>query len=385
MRKKWLVGVILTLALVFVAVAPALATEVGGFQIPDQSPTGPDRYVADFGNVFTPAEKAQLVELAQSINKSTSVEVLFLTVNLEDPSMINQVAPMVGSKWGVGKKSQHNGIVVAAAARPGDFLSTSSSRKRKVFIASGYGISPLLSDSELTQLGVTSMQPLTKQNQWFAAFKAGGEELKTRLEAAKAPQTSASNNSAPQTNNDTSGSSVVWVVLLVLILGAGAVAFFVIRKKEREAAEAAEAARLDEEARRARAAAATRAHVAEPTAPKPQKTPPRTFVPAPVPVPVHPKAHTEHKDDDAERRRRQEEEDRRRRREEEEREEEDRRRRDDTFTTGAILGGFGSSDGGSSGGFDSGFGGGGGGGIDFGDSGGFSGGDFGASGGGFDA
>jgi len=198
---------IVTLVVLLGLVTPALAVSSAAFKIPP-APTGPNRYVSDWANILSPEEEAKLVELSTQIEAKSGTEIAFVTIELDDPDGIDHLAPLIGDAWGVGKKEASNGYVIAASAKPGDFQSTNSTRKRNVFIATGLGSGGVVTDIQATDIFEQQMKPLTKQNKWGEALLVGGTAV-AKL-AAGEPATAAS--------EETSLVTIIFFIIVVLAI-----------------------------------------------------------------------------------------------------------------------------------------------------------------------
>lgn len=159
------------------ATARSDAPTADSFQLPAK-PTGPNRYVQDLAGILTPNEEKRLVDLATKVEKSTTAEMLFLTVEIDDPDNLRGLADRVLHEWGVGKQDKDNGIVIAVAAKPGDFTSINTgTRKRRYSISTGYGTEGIIPDLKANEIAETKMVPLFQKNEWAEGLNAGGSAV----------------------------------------------------------------------------------------------------------------------------------------------------------------------------------------------------------------
>lgn len=217
---------LLGLILLFALLASGCSSSAEGtssadsFKIPP-SPTGHDRYVQDFAGVLSLEEKDRLVKLSTELEEKTTVEIVFVTVILSDPENVKELATEMGDKWGVGKEDKDNGIVIACAAKPGDFGSTNNgTRKRECFIATGSGSEGIVTDIQATDIFEEQMKPQTKKNQWGEAFYMGGSAVGQLFAAEKGTSL---NNAADATTiaQNSDDEMPAWILILVLIIGIG--------------------------------------------------------------------------------------------------------------------------------------------------------------------
>ncbi len=175
------IAVALLIALPFIvgceATAKSDAPTADSFQLPTK-PTGPNRYVQDLAGILTPNEEKQLVDLSAKVEKETTAEMLFLTVEIDDPDNLRGLADRVLHEWGVGKQDKDNGIVIAVAAKPGDFMSINTgTRKRQYSISTGYGTEGIVPDLKANEIAEAKMVPHFKSNEWAEGLSAGGSAV----------------------------------------------------------------------------------------------------------------------------------------------------------------------------------------------------------------
>lgn len=148
--------------LIFVGIAIGLNLVA---QIPERP--NPPRLVNDFANILSDQEKAFLEDSLVLFARSTSTQIVVVTVpDLQgyDPG---DFAFRLGEKWGVGQKDKDNGIVVLVKPKQGN-------SKGEVFIATGYGLEGILPDATVNSTVVDyEMIPRFKQNDYFGGIFAG--------------------------------------------------------------------------------------------------------------------------------------------------------------------------------------------------------------------
>lgn len=94
-------------------------------------------FVNDFADVMSDEDETAFLTKAQALEKSTSAEVVIVTVDSLDGDEPYEYATELGTKWGVGKEQEDNGIVILL-----------SEEDREIFIAVGYGLEGALPDSK---------------------------------------------------------------------------------------------------------------------------------------------------------------------------------------------------------------------------------------------
>jgi len=148
---------IFTLLICFVTISIA--------QIPDRPV--PPRLVNDFANILTEAERAQLEDSLVQFARTTSTQIVVVTVSDLEGNDPGDFAFQIGEKWGVGQKGSDNGIVVLVKPKIGN-------SKGEVFIATGYGLEGILPDAVVNSTVIDfEMIPRFKENNYYGGISGG--------------------------------------------------------------------------------------------------------------------------------------------------------------------------------------------------------------------
>jgi uncharacterized protein len=138
---------------------------ISAAQIPERPV--PPRLVNDIANVLTDTERAQLEDTLVQFARTTSTQIVVVTVpDLEgyDPG---DYAFQLGEKWGVGQKDKNNGIVILVKPKQGN-------SKGQVFIATGYGLEGILPDAIVNSTVVDyEMIPRFQENNYYQGIASG--------------------------------------------------------------------------------------------------------------------------------------------------------------------------------------------------------------------
>ena len=119
-------------------------------------PMSPPRLVNDYAGLLSAQENELLESKLVNYNDTTSSQfsvVIIRSVGMYD---IAQYAAELGQKWGVGKSGKDNGLLVLVAAED-----------RKVFIATGYGLEPTITDAASKRVIENYIVPNFKQEKYF--------------------------------------------------------------------------------------------------------------------------------------------------------------------------------------------------------------------------
>src|SRR5215510_4972706 len=75
----------------------------------------PRGYVNDFANVIDVGHEAQIDALLRETERSTSAEIVVVTVSTLDGMTVEDYASRLFAAWGIGKKGKDNGVLVLVA------------------------------------------------------------------------------------------------------------------------------------------------------------------------------------------------------------------------------------------------------------------------------
>jgi uncharacterized protein len=96
------------------------------------------RSVRDLASVVEPADRDRMERRHRALFDATGVAIVVVTVPDLEGEPIEDFATRVGTEWGVGKKGEDRGIVVALAVK-----------ERRIFVATGYGVEGFLPDGRV--------------------------------------------------------------------------------------------------------------------------------------------------------------------------------------------------------------------------------------------
>ncbi len=160
MKNKILKNSILTCTVLFLFVINSFAQTYNNIKVNPRS--NPPTAVNDFANIFSPQEKIALETKLATFFKTTSNEILIVTVNSLSDNNVEDVAYAYGKAWKPGNKTKDNGAIILLSMEP-----------RKIRIEVGKGLEGALPDGLAGTIIRQEIIPLLKQNQYFAAFDKG--------------------------------------------------------------------------------------------------------------------------------------------------------------------------------------------------------------------
>jgi len=123
----------------------------------------PPRLVNDFAGMLSSQEADQMENKLVEFGKSTSTQIVVVTLktlNGEDKAM---VATEIGQKWGVGQKGFDNGVVILVKEK-------TTESKGEVFIAVGYGLEGVIPDATTKQIIENEIIPSFKLGNYNAGI-----------------------------------------------------------------------------------------------------------------------------------------------------------------------------------------------------------------------
>ncbi len=163
------------------------------------------RPVVDEAGILTDQEEYDLVAKLKAYNDSTSNQIVIVTVKSLHGYASDQYANEIGHYWGVGGQAKYdNGIVILVST------GTEEEGKRKVFIATGYGLEGALPAILCKRIVDNEMVPSLKSGNYYTAFD---KAINAIIKAA------AGEYKAPDNYNKKSGNGGGKGILAIVIIG----------------------------------------------------------------------------------------------------------------------------------------------------------------------
>lgn len=132
----------------------------------------PAVYVHDYAGWLTPDEKTRLEQKLVAYHDSTSTQiVVMIRPDIGDYDKATYAFEL-GNRWGIGRKSKDNGVVMLVKTVPPD---------RGIFIATGYGTEGALPDAAAGRIIREVMAPYFRQEQYFQGIDAGTSSIISAL------------------------------------------------------------------------------------------------------------------------------------------------------------------------------------------------------------
>jgi uncharacterized protein len=142
----------------------------------------PPKLVNDYLNILTTEQKDALERKLVAYDDSTSNQFVIITIGDIGDNDIGDFATALGRKWGVGGKEFNNGLILV-------ILIDKERNKRKVWIATGYGLEGAIPDITAKTIIENDILPNFKANDIYRGLNEGTNELiKAAAGEYKAPQ-----------------------------------------------------------------------------------------------------------------------------------------------------------------------------------------------------
>lgn len=128
------------------------------------SPVG---YVNDFANMLSPGDKERLNNEITSIERDTTVEIAIVTVDSLQGVSVEEYAVKLFEKWGIGKKSNNNGLLILVAKN-----------EREYRIETGYGLEGTINAARAGRIGREILEPNFKNGKYGKGLYEAVLEIK---------------------------------------------------------------------------------------------------------------------------------------------------------------------------------------------------------------
>lgn len=140
------------------------AVQVQAQGIPD--PPNPPRLVNDFANVLTTDQVNRLESELEAFARSTTTQIVVVTVPSLDGYDIAGYSFKLGEKWGVGQKGKNNGVVII-------FKPKTEREQGRAFVAVGYGLEGIIPDAIANRIVDREMIPHFKEGDTYSGLLQG--------------------------------------------------------------------------------------------------------------------------------------------------------------------------------------------------------------------
>ncbi len=126
----------------------------------------PPKLVNDFAHMMSAEEQSRLEAKLVEFEKTTSNQILVITIKSLGAYDVSDYAIQLGKLWGVGKSSKNNGVVVLA-----------SLQEHKINISTGKGLEGALTDLTCGRIIRNEMRPLFKNGYYYNGFDKAADAI----------------------------------------------------------------------------------------------------------------------------------------------------------------------------------------------------------------
>jgi uncharacterized protein len=187
----------------FVAILASAICAYGAETIPPK----PDRYFNDYAGVVTPGAAQRFNEQLAQFERETSDQVLVVVYHtMQSDSSIDDYTRRVAQAWGVGQKTQRNGVVL--------FVFVDD---RKMFIQVGYGLEGALPDFTAFDITERHIKP-SFRNQDYEGGIATGIDLICKAIRGEYKGTGKTVQDSRSSQSGTAGLLVFFFVLILILI-----------------------------------------------------------------------------------------------------------------------------------------------------------------------
>ena len=165
----------------------------------------PPRLVNDYLNLLTNDQRNALENKLTTFDDSTSNQIAVITIGDIGDYEIEDFAVALGRKWGIGGKDYNNGVVLIV-------LIDKERNKRKVWIATGYGLEGAIPDVTAKQIIEGEILPNFKAQDIYRGLDEGTDALMLASKGEyKAPE-------GYHKRKKKDGGSVLGIIILIVII-----------------------------------------------------------------------------------------------------------------------------------------------------------------------
>lgn len=167
-------------------------------------PMTPKRMVNDYVGILSTSESQALEQKLRTYNDSTTIEIAIVIVDTLYGYEVSDYAFKLGDKWGIGKKSTSNGVLILV-----------SMNDRKMFIATGRGMEGAIPDIIAGRIYRNEMAPEFKKGNYYIGLSKAADAIiaasRNEYKASHPPQSG-------EGNGDIVGMGFVFMIIVLLIL-----------------------------------------------------------------------------------------------------------------------------------------------------------------------
>ena len=168
-------------------------------------------FVTDNANMIDASYEAKITQLAQEIEKESTVEIALVTVESLEGEEIDIYAVNLFEKWGIGKKDKDNGLLIIVAKE-----------EREAKFEVGYGLEGTVTDSMRVNIGERIIVPNFRNGEYgkgiYESMLVVQELLKGNQEVISQYSMNQGGGNIEINGNNPEVFAVLFVILFVLVV-----------------------------------------------------------------------------------------------------------------------------------------------------------------------
>lgn len=161
-------------------------------------------------NILTPEQEDALEKKLVAYDDSTSNQILVVTTADIGDYDISDFAVALGRAWGVGNKGFNNGIVLVV-------LIDKERNKRKVWIATGYGLEGAIPDITAKQIIENDILPNFKANDIYRGLDEGTSDLMRAAAGEYKPPAGYRKRGVGKGGGSIVGAIILFIIIMIVI------------------------------------------------------------------------------------------------------------------------------------------------------------------------
>lgn len=170
----------------------------------------PPKLVNDYIDVLSADQEAALERKLVAYDDSTSNQFVVITIADIGDYDIGEFATALGRKWGVGGKEFNNGLILVV-------LIDKERGKRKVWIATGYGLEGAIPDITAKQIIERDIVPNFKANDIYRGLDEGTSDLMRAAAGEYKAPAGYSNRRKGKGGGSLLGAFIVFIIIMIII------------------------------------------------------------------------------------------------------------------------------------------------------------------------
>lgn len=170
----------------------------------------PQRLVNDYLDKLTPEQEEALERKLVAYDDSTSNQIVIVTIGDIGDYDIGDFAIALGRKWGVGGKEFNNGLIIVV-------LEDKERGKRKVWIATGYGLEGAIPDITAKQIIEADIVPNFKAHDIYRGLDEGTSDLMRAAAGEYKAPAGYSNRKKGKGGGSIPVAAIIFIVIMIII------------------------------------------------------------------------------------------------------------------------------------------------------------------------